>query len=165
MSLGRLGLKLARKGNSFGGCARMFRLIPGWTAISLACIAGSSMLMDQPTAQTRLYSTASIGSITMGRIPAGEHVETEGDLRWSGTELWLSVDYMSAMVPLIIDTMVLSADRLATIQMRCAGPRHNPACWAKVQGEVVKKENNRRGLVPHELVAHQIELHDYPRRR
>ena len=142
----------------------MFRLMPGLAAISLACLAGTSMLMDQLTAQTRLYSTTSIGSITNGRIPAGEHVEAEGDLRWSGTELWLSAAYMSAMVPLIVDTTVLSVDQLATIQTRCAAPRYNPACWAKVQGEVVKKENNRRGLVPHELVAHQIELHDYPHR-
>ena len=143
----------------------MFRLIPGLAAISLACLAGSSMLMDQLTAQTRLYSTTSIGSITSGRVAADEHVEAEGDLRWSGTELWLSVAYMSAMVPLVVDTAVLPADQLAMIQTRCAAPRHNQACWAKVRGEVVKKENNRRGMVPHELVAHEIELQDYPQRR
>jgi hypothetical protein len=144
--------------------AHMFRPIPGLAAISVACLAVSSLLVDRPTAQTRLYNSTSIGNIASGHVPAGEHVELEGDLRWSGTELWLSVAYMSAMVPLIVETTALAADQLAAIQARCAGPQYNPACWAKILGEVVKKENNRHGLAPHELVAHQIELLDYPRR-
>ena len=93
----------------------MFRLIPGLAAISLACLAGSIMLMDRLTAQTPLYSTTSIGNITSGRAAANEHVEAEGDLRWSGTELWLSVAYMSATVPLVVDTAVLAADQFAMI--------------------------------------------------
>jgi len=92
--------------------------------------------------------------VVSGPATSGERVEVAGDLRSTGSELVLSVAYMSAMPPLRVETGALNSEESAKIHARCAGPFGRPACQAKVRGEVIVVEGRSR------LLAHHIELEE-----
>lgn len=103
-------------------------------------------------AQSPSYRSVTIGHITSGSALREERVETAGDLRWTGNELLLNVDHISAMWPLLIEMTALPPNELARIQAQCTVARGRPACRAKIRGEVSSIRNRRS------LMAHEIEL-------
>jgi hypothetical protein len=128
--------------------ARKGPVVLAWAAV----LSLTEAPIGRAEVQLRSYRSVTIGEITSERMPGQELVETSGDLRWSGNELLLNPNHISAVWPLLIELTALPPKELARIQTRCSALRGRPGCRAKIRGEVTLVRNRRS------LIAHDIEV-------